>query len=56
MLVIKDTAGIEIDYPIERFSDKEKVIYFDIETTGLSRKYCSIYLIGVMYFDEGNWM
>lgn len=56
MLVIKDAANISIDYPIEKFADKEKILYFDIETTGLSRKYCSIYLIGAMYFDDGQWM
>ena len=56
MLVIKDRAEMNIDYPIEKFSDREKILYFDIETTGLSRKYCSIYLIGVMYFDDGEWM
>ena len=56
MLVIKDEAKITVDYPIEKFADKEKILYFDIETTGLSRKYCSIYLIGAMYFDEGKWM
>ncbi len=56
MLVIKDEAGININYPIERFCDKEKILYFDIETTGLSRKYCSIYLIGVMYFENDQWM
>ena len=56
MLVIKDEAKITIDYPIENFAKKDKILYFDIETTGLSRKYCSIYLIGAMYFDEGKWM
>ncbi|MBR2190747.1 MAG: ribonuclease H-like domain-containing protein [Eubacterium sp.] len=56
MLVIKDEAKINVDYPMEKFADKDKILYFDIETTGLSRKYCSIYLIGAMYFDEGKWM
>ncbi len=56
MLVIKDEAKINVDYPIEKFADKDKILYFDIETTGLSRKYCSIYLIGAMYFDDGEWM
>ncbi len=37
MLVIKDTAKISIDYPIEKYADKEKILYFDIETTGLSK-------------------
>ncbi len=56
MLVIKDAANIDINYPIEKYADKEKILYFDIETTGLSRKYCSIYLIGVMYYEDGQWM
>lgn len=47
---------MNVDYPIEKFADKDKILYFDIETTGLSRKYCSIYLIGAMYFDDGEWM
>ena len=55
MLVIKDEAKITVDYPIEKFANKEKILYFDIETTGLSRKYCSIYLIGAMYFEDGEW-
>ena len=55
MLVIKDEAKITVDYPVEKFAKKDKILYFDIETTGLSRKYCSIYLIGAMYYEEGSW-
>lgn len=50
MLVIKDKADIKIKYPIENIANKDKVLYFDIETTGFSRKYCNVYLIGCMYF------
>lgn len=50
MLVIKDKADIKISYPIENIADKDKVLFFDIETTGFSRKYCNVYLIGCMYF------
>ncbi len=53
MLVIKDKADIKITYPIESIADKDKVLFFDIETTGFSRKYCNVYLIGCMYFS-GN--
>lgn len=50
MLVIKDKANIKIKYPIENLADKNKVLFFDIETTGFSRQYCNVYLIGCLYF------
>ena len=50
MLVFRNKVDIEINYPIENFSKKEKIIYFDIETTGFTRKYCIVYLIGCMYY------
>lgn len=53
MFVIKDVAETSIDYPIETIADIEKIIYFDIETTGLLRDKCCIYLIGAMYYDQG---
>ena len=36
---------------------KEEILFFDIETTGLSAKSSSLYLIGVMFFDKdsGSW-
>lgn len=33
------------------FSDKDNICFLDIETTGLSRKYNFIYLVGFLYFD-----
>ncbi|MFQ9515265.1 MAG: ribonuclease H-like domain-containing protein [Eubacterium sp.] len=51
MLVIKDKANTKITYPIEKIADQDKVLFFDIETTGFSRKYCNVYLIGCMYFS-----
>lgn len=50
MIVIKDKSNVKITYPIEEIASKNKLIFFDIETTGFSRKYCCIYLIGCMYF------
>lgn len=54
MIVIKDKVENKIEYPIEKFGDTDKIIYFDIETTGFSRKYSMIYLIGCMYFVGGK--
>ncbi len=33
----------------------EDIMFVDIETTGLSPKNSDIYLIGVGYYDSGNW-
>ena len=54
MIIIKDKANITIDYNLSSISDKDNIIYFDIETTGFSRKYNHIYLIGCMYFKQDN--
>lgn len=37
--------------------DKEEILFFDIETTGLSPKASSLYMIGAMFFDGkcGSW-
>lgn len=57
MIVIKNKADTKITYPLESIADKDKVLFFDIETTGFSRKYCNVYLIGCMYFigDEPRY-
>lgn len=50
MIVIKNKIKAKITYPLESIADKDKILFFDIETTGFSRKYCNVYLIGCMYF------
>ena len=44
----------KIEYPLERLGNVDHMIYFDIETTGFSRKYCMVYMIGCMYFVNGE--
>lgn len=56
MLVFKNKAKITIEYPIENFDKKENILYFDIETTGFSRQYCNVYLIGCMYYMGDDLM
>lgn len=36
----------------ERLADPEKVVIMDIETTGFSRSYDSVYLIGYLYYEN----
>lgn len=52
MLLIKEQADIDIDYNFEKSLKKNNIIYFDIETTGFSRKYNFVYLIGCMYYEN----
>lgn len=54
MLIIKEHADITIDYNLDKICDLNKIIFFDIETTGFSRKYNIIYLIGCMYYENGE--
>lgn len=54
MLVFEDKFKIEIN--LEKYFSKQNVCFIDIETTGLSSKYCSIYLIGLMYYNNQEKM
>lgn len=35
---------------------RDKVIFFDIETTGLSRDHSNIFLCGILYYDNSNYI
>ena len=54
MLIFREKVKNKFEYPLKNKVDLDQTIYFDIETTGLSRKYCSIYLIGAMYYQDGE--
>lgn len=45
-----------ISYDLTRLGDPERLLFFDIETTGLSPKLHQIYLIGVCYVCDGSWV
>ena len=45
----KETTDFPFSVPIE------KVLYVDIETTGLAAKTSALYLIGCLYFSENQW-
>ncbi len=50
----KDFEYIE-NYPLERLGDPEKLLFFDIETTGFSGDRDLVYLIGCIYREGDNW-
>ncbi|TJX14809.1 hypothetical protein E9840_05305 [Tissierella creatinini] len=53
MQIIKNTLNKDSTskYPIS-----DKTCFIDIETTGLNRQYNSIYLIGMLYYEQDNWV
>ncbi|MCD8122264.1 MAG: ribonuclease H-like domain-containing protein [Clostridiales bacterium] len=42
-------------YPLERIGRLEELLFFDIETTGLSADYTHVYLIGCTYWNGEGW-
>ena len=42
-------------YNLSRLGDPERLLFFDIETTGLSSKKDMVYLIGCTYLRGGSW-
>ena len=53
MITIEKTFPGTIAYPLERLGDPEKLVFFDIETTGFSAGYNTVYLIGCIW-PEGE--
>ena len=47
-ITMSSDIGKYIDNP-------DKTIFFDIETTGLHHKYSYLYMIGVLFQDNGRW-
>lgn len=51
-----DSYNLSMNYPIEQFGEPEKILFFDIETTGLSAKTASVYMIGCCYYNGNKWV
>lgn len=46
---------LKIEYDLSLLANPDKALFIDIETTGLSSKTASIYLIGVCYYKDNVW-
>ena len=46
---------LKTKYDLSLVADPQKVLFIDIETTGLSPKTSTIYLIGACYYKEQEW-
>ncbi len=56
MKLVEESFGIDhLPYPAERICPPERILFLDIETTGLSSAHNFIYLIGCAYFRNGCW-
>jgi len=55
MITIQKPLVLPNTYPLERIGPLEDLLFFDIETTGFSGDYASLYLIGCTYYKENHW-
>ncbi|MFQ7395101.1 MAG: ribonuclease H-like domain-containing protein [Lachnospira eligens] len=55
MITINDTLHTNADISMLKAicPDTDSICFFDIETTGFSRNYNIVYLIGAIYFRNG---
>ena len=55
MITVRRPFSYPSAYPLERLGPPEKLLFFDIETTGFSGDHDHLYLIGCVFFREGTW-
>lgn len=62
MIYKKESTSLSLHYPLEQKFQTclSELLFFDIETTGLSRSFSQIYLIGAISYEDGwqisQWM
>lgn len=55
MITIEKRLELPDTYPLERIGPLQELLFFDIETTGFSGDYASLYLIGCTCYRDGGW-
>ena len=55
MITIEKTLDIAPSYDFSLIAPKERILFSDIETTGLSAARSGLYLIGAVYWQDGVW-
>lgn len=45
----------QISFPLDKYAPLDKILYLDIETTGLSPASSRLYMIGLAYYADGMW-
>lgn len=52
---VEKLYSYKVNYPLEQFAPLDKILFLDIETTGLSPVYSQLYMIGLAYEKNGVW-
>lgn len=55
MITIEKTIQLPDTYPLSRLGPLDKLLFFDIETTGFSGEYTQLYLIGCTCYRNHAW-
>jgi uncharacterized protein YprB with RNaseH-like and TPR domain len=55
MIISEKYLEAEPTYRFELLAPKERILFYDIETTGISMSKASMYLIGVVFYESGRW-
>lgn len=55
MILITKEFSCKSNYDFRKIGPLESLLFFDIETTGLSAMTSSLYLIGCVYYKEERW-
>lgn len=55
MITRRRTLNLPDTYPLERIGKLTELLFFDIETTGFSGDYSTLYLIGCTYYKDSHW-
>lgn len=54
MITIEKDFPLKTSYPLSRLGKPEELLFFDIETTGFSGDYNTVYLIGCVWEEKGR--
>lgn len=54
MKIFKGNVSVDSNFIVKTEYEPDKILFFDIETTGLSRDTGRIYIIGVLFFENEN--
>jgi len=55
MIRVERQLDIRPSYPFEELAPLEQLLFFDIETTGLTASKAALYLIGAVHWKNGCW-
>lgn len=54
MITIEKRLELPESYPLSRIGAPDQLLFFDIETTGLSAEHSRLYLIGCVFYRKNE--